>query len=150
MKNSTDAEVAAINILRHTFHGEWNYTISPRPEKQSRTLSMAEVLGMEVGTSEAEPIWTEFLRRLTRRGLHGVKLVVSDAQEGVKAAVAQCIGSCLEERASRVVSAFLAKAFAQDTAESASMQWRIVADQVRSKVPKPPLGMMPKRMRSPT
>ena len=39
-----------------------------------------EVLGMEVGTSEAEPIWTEFLRKLTRRGLRGVKLVVSDAQ----------------------------------------------------------------------
>jgi transposase-like protein len=32
-----------------------------------------EVLGMEVGTSEAEPIWTEFLRKLTRRGLRGVR-----------------------------------------------------------------------------
>jgi putative transposase len=41
-----------------------------------------EVLGMEIGTSEAEPIWTEFLRKLTRRGLRGVKLVVSDAHEG--------------------------------------------------------------------
>jgi putative transposase len=35
-----------------------------------------EVLGMEIGPSEAEPIWTEFLRKLTRRGLRGVKLVV--------------------------------------------------------------------------
>ena len=35
-----------------------------------------EVLGMEIGTSEAEPIWTGFLRKLTRRGLRGVKLVV--------------------------------------------------------------------------
>lgn len=34
-----------------------------------------EVLGLEIGTSEAEPIWTEFLRKLTRRGLRGVKLV---------------------------------------------------------------------------
>lgn len=42
-----------------------------------------EVLGMEIGTSEAEPIWTEFLRKLTRRGLHGVKLVVSNAHEGI-------------------------------------------------------------------
>jgi len=40
-----------------------------------------EVLGMEIGTSEAEPIWTEFLRKLTRRGLRGVKLVVSDAHD---------------------------------------------------------------------
>lgn len=42
-----------------------------------------EVLGLEIGTSEAEPIWTEFLRKLTRRGLRGVKLVISDAHEGI-------------------------------------------------------------------
>ncbi|WQP40181.1 transposase (plasmid) [Sinorhizobium medicae] len=73
-----------------------------------------EVLGMEVGTSEAEPIWTEFLRKLTRRGLRGVKPVVSDAHEGLKAAVTkvlsatwqrcpgsfhpQCAGACRQER----------------------------------------------------
>ena len=50
-----------------------------------------EVLGMEIGTSEAEPIWTEFLRKLTRRGLRGVKLVVSDAHEGIKAAVTKVL-----------------------------------------------------------
>ena len=38
-----------------------------------------EVLGMTIGNSEAEPFWTDFLRSLTRRGLRGVKLVVSDA-----------------------------------------------------------------------
>jgi putative transposase len=43
------------------------------------------VLGMTVGNSEAEPFWTEFLRNLARRGLRGVKLVVSDAHEGLKA-----------------------------------------------------------------
>ena len=52
-----------------------------------------EVLGMEVGTSEAEPIWTEFLRKLTRRGLRGVKLVVSDAHEGIKAAVTKVLSA---------------------------------------------------------
>src|SRR5512141_578448 len=50
-----------------------------------------EVLGMTIGNSEAEPFWTEFLRSLTRRGLRGVKLVVSDAHEGLKAAVAKVI-----------------------------------------------------------
>ena len=50
-----------------------------------------EVLGMEVGTSEAEPIWTEFLRKLTRRGPRGVKLVISDAHEGIKAAVTKVL-----------------------------------------------------------
>ena len=36
----------------------------------------------------------------------------------------------------RVVSAFVATAFAQDDAESARAQWRLIADQVRTKVPK--------------
>ena len=45
-----------------------------------------EVLGMTVGPSEAETFWTDFLRGLARRGLRGVKLVISDAHEGIKAA----------------------------------------------------------------
>lgn len=36
----------------------------------------------------------------------------------------------------RVVSAFIATAFAQETPEAASVQWRAVADQIRPKVPK--------------
>ena len=47
-----------------------------------------EVLGMDIGPSEAETFWTEFLRKLARRGLRGVKLVISDAHEGLKAAIA--------------------------------------------------------------
>jgi len=43
---------------------------------------------MATGPSEAEPFWTEFLRSLMRRGLRGVRLVISDAHEGLKAAVA--------------------------------------------------------------
>jgi transposase-like protein len=48
-----------------------------------------EVLGMDIGPSEAETFWTAFLRKLARRGLRGVKLVVSDAHEGIKATVAR-------------------------------------------------------------
>ena len=48
-----------------------------------------EVLGMAIGASEAETFWVEFLRQLKRRGLAGVKLVISDAHEGIKAAVAR-------------------------------------------------------------
>src|SRR4029078_1967196 len=55
------------------------------------TKGRREVLGMEVGTSEAEAIWTAFLRKLTRRGLRGVKLVISDAHEGIKAAVSKVL-----------------------------------------------------------
>ena len=110
-----------------------------------------EVLGMEVGTSEAEPIWTEFLRKLTRRGLRGVKLAVSDAHEGIKAAVSKVLNATWQrcrvhfmrnalahagKSGRRVVSAFIATAFAQETPEAASAQWRAVADQIRPKVPK--------------
>jgi transposase-like protein len=51
-----------------------------------------EVLGMTVGHSEAEPFWVEFLRSLARRGLRGAKLVISDAHEGLKAAIVKVLG----------------------------------------------------------
>jgi putative transposase len=110
-----------------------------------------EILGLEVGTSEAEPIWTAFLRKLTRRGLRGVKLVISDAHEGLKATVAKVLNATWQrcrvhfmrnvlahagKSGRRVVSAFIATAFAQDTLEAAREQWRTVANQIRPKVPK--------------
>jgi transposase-like protein len=52
-----------------------------------------EVLGMDIGPSEAETFWTAFLRKLARRGLRGVKLVVSDAHEGIKAAVSKVLAT---------------------------------------------------------
>ena len=52
-----------------------------------------EVLGMDVGPSEAETFWTEFLRKLARRGLRGVKLVISDAHEGLKAAIPKVLNA---------------------------------------------------------
>jgi transposase-like protein len=52
-----------------------------------------EVLGMDVGPSEAETFWTAFLRKLARRGLRGVKLVVSDAHEGIKGAVSKVLNA---------------------------------------------------------
>jgi putative transposase len=110
-----------------------------------------EVLGMDIGPSEAEPFWTEFLRKLARRGLRGIKLVVSDAHEGIKAAVAKVLHASWQRcrvhfmrnvvahagrQGRRVVSAFIGTAFVQDDAAAASAQWRQVADQLRSKVPK--------------
>lgn len=46
---------------------------------------------MAVGSSEAEAFWLDFLRTLKRRGLAGVKLVVPDAHEGLKAAVTKVL-----------------------------------------------------------
>jgi transposase-like protein len=110
-----------------------------------------EVLGMDVGPSEAETFWTAFLRKLARRGLRGVKLVISDAHEGIKAAVTKVLSATWQRcrvhfmrnvlahagrQGRRVVSAFIATAFAQDDAESARTQWRKIADQLRPKLPK--------------
>jgi transposase-like protein len=106
---------------------------------------------MAIGASEAETFWVEFLRRLKRRGLAGVKLVISDAHEGIKAAVARVFRATWQrcrvhfmrnalahagKSGRRVVSAFIATAFAQDHADAAKAQWRQVADQVRRKLPK--------------
>jgi putative transposase len=110
-----------------------------------------EVLGMDIGPSEAETFWTAFLRKLARRGLRGVKLVISDAHEGIKAAIAKVLHACWQRcrvhfmrnvlahagrHGRRVVAAFIGTAFVQDDAESARTQWRQVADQLRRKVPK--------------
>lgn len=110
-----------------------------------------EVLGMDIGPSEAEPFWTGFLRKLARRGLRGVKLVVSDAHEGLKAAITKVLSATWQRcrvhfmrnalahagrSGRRVVSAFVATAFAQNDAEAAKQQWRRVADQLRPKLPK--------------
>ncbi len=110
-----------------------------------------EVLGMDIGPSEAETFWTEFLRKLRRRGLRGVQLVISDAHEGIKSAVAKLMNASWQrcrvhtmrnalahagKSGRRVVSAFMATAFAQDSAEAAKAQWRKVADQLRPKLPK--------------
>jgi len=115
------------------------------------TQGQREVLGLKVGPSEAEPFWTEFLRSLTRRGLRGVKLVISDAHEGLKAAASKVLKSTWQRcrvhfmrnalahagaTQRRMVSAAIATAFAQDTADAAHQQWRTVADQLREKFPK--------------
>ena len=111
-----------------------------------------EVLGMDIGPSEAEPFWTEFLRKLARRGLRGVKLVVSDAHEGIKAAVAKVLSATWQrcrvhfmrnalahagKSGRRVVSAFVGHRLRPRRRETAAkQQWRRVADQLRPKVPK--------------
>ncbi len=52
-----------------------------------------EVIGLDCGECETEAFWREFLRGLVKRGLSGVQLVVSDAHEGLKQAIAQMLGS---------------------------------------------------------
>jgi len=51
-----------------------------------------EVIGLDVGEAETESFWREFLRSLRARGLHGVRLCVSDCHEGLRAAIGQVLG----------------------------------------------------------
>src|ERR671939_774204 len=52
-----------------------------------------EIVGLHLGPSEAETFWSAFLKSLVRRGLKGVKLVVSDAHEGLKGAIRRVLGA---------------------------------------------------------
>jgi len=155
-------------FLNRPIEGEWPYiwldATYVKARRDHRIVSVAvivavgvngdgrrEVLGMTVGHSEAEPFWVEFLRSLARRGLRGVKLVVSDAHEGLKAAITKILGAAWQrcrihfmrnalayagKTQRRIVSAWVGTAFAQDDAASARKQWRQVADQARPRVPK--------------
>jgi len=161
-----DDKIAA--FLNRSLEGDWPYlwldATYVKVRANGRIVSVAviiavavnsdgrrEVLGMAIGASEAETFWTEFLRKLARRGLRGVKLVISDAHEGLKAAVAKVLHASWQrcrvhfmrnvlahagKQGRRVVAAFIATAFAQEDAETARLQWRQVADQLRPKVAK--------------
>jgi putative transposase len=110
-----------------------------------------EILGLGLGPSEAATFWLGFLRSLQQRGLAGVKLVISDAHEGLKAAIAQVFQASWQRcrvhfmrnalayvarGQHSMVAAAIRTVFAQDTAPAAHQQWRHVADQLRSRWPK--------------
>jgi putative transposase len=163
-----DIDARVTPFLQRPLEGDWPYlwldATDVKVRSQGRVVSVAvvlaiavnadgrrEVLGMDIGLSEAETFWLEFLRKLRRRGLKGVKLVVSDAHEGLKAAVTKVLGATWQrcrvhfvrnlmahagKQGRRPIAAFIDTAFAQPDAESAKAQWRQVADQMRPKLPK--------------
>ena len=125
-------------FLERPIEGEWPYlwidATYLKVRRGGRIVSVAviiavgvntdgrrEVLGMEIGTSEAEPIWTEFLRKLTRRGLRGVKLVVSDAHEGIKAAVSKVLVATWQ----RCRVGLLKKVPKADSMSESLIRWRM-------------------------
>lgn len=115
------------------------------------TEGRREIVGLHIGPSEAEPFWASFLKDLVRRGLKGVKLVISDAHEGLKAAIRRVIGAtwqrCRVHFARNalahvprgqhaMVAAAIRQAFIQPDRKSAGETWRHVADQLRGRWPK--------------
>jgi putative transposase len=108
-----------------------------------------EILGL--GQSEAAAFWIDFLRSLVRRGLKGVRLVISDAHEGLKAAIAQVLSTTWQrcrvhfmrsllahvpKSQQTVVSAAVRQVFVQPDRKTAGQTWRHVADQLRPRFPK--------------
>ena len=110
-----------------------------------------EIIGLKIGPSEAETFWTDFLRSLKGRGLDGVKLVISDAHTGLKAAIGRVFDAAWQrcrvhwmrnalahvpKGQHTVVAAAIRQAFTQPDQKSAIEVWRHVADQLRPRWPK--------------
>jgi transposase-like protein len=110
-----------------------------------------EIVGLGLGPSEAETFWSTFLKGLVRRGLKGVKLVISDAHEGLKYAISKVLSATwqrcrvhwmrnalahVSKGQQAMVAAALRQAFLQPDQEAARQTWRQVADQLRPRWPK--------------
>jgi putative transposase len=111
-----------------------------------------EILGVDIGDSEDATFWTAFLRSLKQRGLSGVRLVISDAHEGLKKSIRKCFQGASWQRCrvhyirnllatvpkgqSEVVAAAFRSIFALSTVTDVKARWDEVADMVEPKYPK--------------
>jgi putative transposase len=112
-----------------------------------------EIVGLHIGPSEAETFWSTFLKGLVKRGLHGVKLVISDAHEGLKGAIRRVMGgqttwqrcsvhwlrnalAYVPKGQQTMVAAALRQALLQPDPDAAHRVWRAAADQFRARWPK--------------
>jgi transposase-like protein len=117
----------------------------------ANTEGRREIIGLSVGHSEAAAFWIDFLRSLRSRGLKGVRLVVSDAHEGLKAAIAQVMGATwqrcrvhtMRNLLSRVpkaqqsrVATMIREVFVQPTQAKARELWRSIAASAHNALPK--------------
>ena len=117
----------------------------------ANTEGKREIVGLHIGPSEAETFWATFLKSLVKRGLRGTKLVISDAHEGLKAAIRRVMGASWQrcrvhwmrnalayvpKGQQSMASAALRQAFIQPDRAGASQTLRHVADQLRGKWPK--------------
>ena len=155
-------------FLERPLVGDWPYLwldatyLKQREGGQIRTVAVIiavavntdgkrEIVGLHIGPSEAEIFWSTFLKSLVKRGLRGTKLVISDAHEGLKAAIRRVLGSTWQrcrvhwmrnaqayvpKGQQNMVSAVLRQAFTQLDHQNASQTMRHVADQLRDKWPK--------------
>jgi len=155
-------------FLERPIEGEWRYlwldATYLKVREGGRIVSVAaiiavavntdgrrEIVGLGIGPSEAEPFWAGFLKGLVKRGLKGVKLVVSDAHDGLRHAITRVLGATWQrcrvhwmrnalahvpKGQHTMVAAAIRQAFLQPDAEAARQTWRHVADQLRPRWPK--------------
>ena len=111
-----------------------------------------QVLGLDVGPSEDRAFWTAFLRSLVKRGLTGVRLVISDAHEGLKQAISTVLTGTTWQRcrvhfmrnllatvpqgSREAIAAIVRTIFAQPDHASALARLRKVADGFRPRFPR--------------
>jgi putative transposase len=110
-----------------------------------------EILGLDVATGESGPSWLAFLRGLLARGLSGVALVVSDAHEGLKGAIAATLGGAAWQRcrthytanlqtivpksAAGLVGTLVRSIFDQPDAEHVTRQHALVVEELAKRFP---------------
>src|SRR5689334_12119201 len=158
-----DIDERVTGFLERPLEGEWPYlwldATYLKVREGGRIVSVAaiiavavdaegrrEIVGLHLGPSEAETFWATFLRGLVKRGLKGVKLVISDAHEGLKAAIRRVLGATWQrcrvhwmrsalahvgKGQQAMVAAALRQAFLQADETNAHRAWRQVADQLR-------------------
>jgi len=163
-----DIDERVMAFLDRPLEGEWPYVWLDatylRQREGGRIVSVAaiiavacnaegrrQIIGLHIGPSEAETFWSGLLRSLVRRGLKGVKLVISDAHEGLKAAIRRVLGATWQrcrvhwmrnallhvpKAQQPMAAAALRQTFLQPDQASARQTWRHVADQLRPRWPK--------------
>jgi putative transposase len=166
MCSELDAEVEAFRTrpLEKRYPYVWLDAMYEKVRENGRVVSLAliiaiganeeghrEVLGLTVGLSEEEATWKAFLRDLVARGLSGVQLVISDAHEGLKKAIAggfqgatwqRCrvhflrnVGSCVPRSAQGMVLAAVRTIFTQKDQASARKALHETATMLEAKFP---------------
>lgn len=143
----------------------WLDALYPKVRQNHRIVSQAfvialgvdetghrTILGFQVGAAETEAFWVEFLRSLVKRGLTGVQLVISDAHEGLKKAVAKVLNGASWQRCrvhfmrnvlahvpqgdKKLVAAHIRTVFAQPDREAAGDQLEKVVEELGPSWPK--------------
>ena len=156
------------SFLERSLEGDWPYVWLDatylKQRQGGRIISVAvmiavaantegrrEIIGLNVGLSEAAPFWIDFLRSLTQRGLKGVMLVISDAHERLKKAIGQVVGATWQRcrvhtmrnllvrvpktQQSRV-AATIREVFVQPTQDKARELWRTITASAHTRLPK--------------